>query len=185
MSFINLDPERSILLLIDIQPSFMKIIHDQERVIERSLFLAQVARLFKVPVIASEQYPSRMGGTDSRISSFVDQVFPKMEFSAMANEAFASAVGASERKQAVVVGVETHICITQTCLDLLRAGFEVVACPDAVSSSSVDRHKLGMERLRDSGAMPAHSEAVAYEWAHTAESPQFKEMLQIVKNSKF
>lgn len=182
---INLRSDQSVLLMIDLQPSFLKIIHEQERVLERSLFLAQVAKLIGVPVLASEQYPSRMAGTDEGLLPYIDQVFPKMEFSAMANLDFSDAVRATGRKQVVVVGVETHICVSQTCHGLLNQGYEAMVCPDAVSSSSLNRHKLGMERLRDAGVVPAHSEAVAYEWMHSADATNFKAMLQIVKNSRF
>ncbi|HTQ12040.1 MAG TPA: isochorismatase family protein, partial [Fimbriimonadaceae bacterium] len=78
-------------------------------------------------------------------------------------------------------GVETHICVGQTAVDLLGSGMEVIVCPDAVSSRSVERHKLGMERLRDSGALPLHSESVVYEWLETAENPAFRDVLRLVK----
>jgi nicotinamidase-related amidase len=108
-----------------------------------------------------------------------------MEFSAMANDAFSSALKAFNRSQVIVVGVETHICISQTCHGLQAQGYEAVVCPDAVSASTQDRHKLGMERLRDAGIIPAHTEAIAYEWMRTADDTRFKAMLKLVKESEF
>jgi nicotinamidase-related amidase len=181
MPSIKLSPSESILLVIDLQESFLKIIHEADRVLARSEFLCRAAKILEVPVLASEQYPSRMGGTDVRFDGLLDQVFGKMEFSAVANSDFMAALGSAGRKQVIIVGIETHICVSQTALDLLAEGYEVVVCPDAVSSSSQDRHKLGMERLRDAGVIPIHTEAVAYEWCHAADSPKFKELLAVVK----
>lgn len=185
MAVINLNPNESVLLLIDLQPSFMKIIHESERVFQRSLFLAQVAHLMEIPILTSEQYPSRMGSTDERLLPHVTRLFSKMEFSALANDAFSSALKALNRSQVIVVGVETHICISQTCHGLKAQGYEAVVCPDAVSASTQDRHKLGMERLRDAGIIPAHTEAIAYEWMRTADDTRFKAMLKLVKESEF
>ena len=181
MPSIKLTPAESVLLVIDLQESFLKIIHESDRVLARSEFLCRVSKIFEVPVLASEQYPSRMGRTDPRFDGLLDPVFGKMEFSAAANPEFMAALEKSGRRQVVIVGIETHICVSQTALDLLAKGYEVVVCPDAVSSSSQDRHKLGMERLRDAGVIPIHSEAVAYEWCHSADSPKFRELLAVVK----
>jgi nicotinamidase-related amidase len=181
MPSIKLSPSESVLLVIDLQESFLKIIHEADRVLARSEFLCRISKIFEIPVLASEQYPSRMGGTDARFDGLIDQVFGKMEFSAAANPEFLAALEATSRRQVVIVGIETHICVSQTALDLLAKGYEVVVCPDALSSSSQDRHKLGMERLRDAGVVPIHTEAVAYEWCHAADSPKFKVLLAVVK----
>lgn len=183
MPIVSLDPERSALLVVDLQPSFLRAIHEPERVLARSGFLAQIARLLGVPVLASEQYPERMGGTDPAIAPFASDPppFAKMAFGCAECSEMMGALRATGRTQAVIVGIETHICVSQTAHGLLKAGYEVVVCPDAVSSRTLDRHKLGMERIRDAGAVPAHTEAVAYEWMGTAEHPRFREALALVK----
>ena len=181
MPSIKLSPSESVLLVIDLQESFLKIIHEADRVLARSEFLCRISKIFEIPVLASEQYPSRMGGTDARFDGLLDHIVGKMEFSAAANPEFLAALEATSRRQVVIVGNETHICVSQTALDLLAKGYEVVVCPDALSSSSQDRHKLGMERLRDAGVIPIHTEAVAYEWCHAADSPKFKDLLAVVK----
>lgn len=181
MPTIKLLPVESVLLVIDLQQSFLKIIHESERVLSRSEFLCRAARVFDVPILASEQYPSRMGGTDPRFDGLLNKIVGKMEFSAAANPEFMKTLEATGRRQAVIVGIETHICVSQTALDLQAKGYDVVVCPDALSSSSPDRHKLGMERLRDAGIIPVHSEAVAYEWCHRADDPRFKDLLSAVK----
>jgi nicotinamidase-related amidase len=185
MSAIKLSSEKSLLLVIDMQEKFLNPIFESERVENRVKFLCEVARLFEVPVLATEQYPERMGGTIDSLLPYVGNPHRKMEFSAFQDETISRLIKLSGRTQIVVVGIETHICISQTCLDLIGGGFEVVVCPDAVSARSQDRHKLGMERLRDAGITPAHTEAIAYDWCHSADNQLFRNMLSIVKNSKF
>ena len=185
MSSIKLVPEDSLLLVVDVQERFLSPIFESERVEARCKFMAEIAHLFGVPVIATEQYPERMGGIVESLLPYVGNPRRKMEFSAYQEEEFMNLIRATGRKQIVVVGIETHICVSQTCHDLHAAGYEVVVCPDAVSARTQDRHKLGMERIRDAGIVPCHTEAVAYEWCKSADNPQFRHMLSIVKASKF
>jgi nicotinamidase-related amidase len=178
------DPERGVVIVVDLQPTFLAPIHEADRVLNRSQFLLKMARLVGVPVLASEQYPDRMGGTDQRIASLLPlggAPYAKQCFSCGGCSGLMESLRSLKRKQAVLVGIETHICVTLTALDLLREGFEVFVCPDAVSARTVEMHKLGMERMRDSGAMPAHTETIAYEWMGSADHPRFREALQVVK----
>lgn len=185
MSSVNLTPENSLLVVVDVQSRFLAPIFESDRVEARCKFLCEVAQLFGVPILSTEQYPEKMGGTIESLVPYVGEPHRKMNFSAMLDTWFIEMVKASERTQVIVVGIETHICVSQTCHHLLEQGYETVVCPDAVSSRTQDRHKLGMERLRDAGIVPAHTEAIAYEWCRSAENPLFREMLNIVKNSKF
>ncbi len=183
MPRVKFDPSQSVLVIIDVQPVLTKTIYEVDRVLSRITFLAKVAKLLGVPILATEQNPNRMGTTEARLLSLVDtpKPFSKMAFSAMGCPEFVTAVNATGRKQFIIVGLETHICVTQTAHDLIENGYEVVVCPDGVSSRSLEQHKLGMERLRDAGVVPAHTESVAYEWLGTATHPLFKAFLAIVK----
>lgn len=185
MPSVNLDPANSFLIVVDVQDRFLSPIFESERVESRCHFLCEVASLFGVQILGTEQYPERMGGTVESLKEFVSEPHRKMEFSGMKNPEFSSVVGGLGRTQAIVVGIETHICVSQTCHDLLQKGFEVIVCPDAVSARTQDRHKLGMERIRDAGIIPAHTEAVAYEWCRSADNPNFRTMLNVVKNARF
>jgi nicotinamidase-related amidase len=176
---ISLVPDDCALLLVDVQDPFMQSIWEAERVVSRVTFLAKVAVLMKIPVFATAQNPGRLGPIIPSIAA--DRNFSKMSFSCWKDPDFQTALNDLGRRKIVVAGVETHICVGLTIEDLLRAGYEVAVCPDAVSASNVERHKLGMERIRDAGAAPVHSEAVAYEWMQTAAAPPFKEMLGLVK----
>jgi nicotinamidase-related amidase len=170
------------LIVVDLQPSFLKAIHESERVLARSEFLARAAHLLEVPALATVQNPDRMGGLDERFLPLLSRpVESKMAFSCMGCAPFVEALEALGRKQAVLVGIETHICITQTALHLLDKGFQVVVCPDAASSRTLDRHEIGLHRLRDAGVALAHSESVAYEWMGGANHPKFRQALELVK----
>jgi nicotinamidase-related amidase len=184
MALLQADPDQAVLAVIDLQPKFMAGIHEVERVMSRSQFLLKVARLVGVPVLASEQYPERMGGTDARVTSLLPlgaAPHGKMCFSCGGCASWMDALRTLKRRQVVILGIETHICVTLTALDLLKGGFDVFVCPDAVGSRSLEMHKLGMERMRDSGVMPSHTETIAYEWMRSAEHPRFREALEIVK----
>lgn len=174
--------EDSVLIVVDEQPTFMQGVWEADRVLRRTAFLLEIAKLLGVPVLGTEQNSSRMGGTDPRISDLIPGPIAKMTFSCCGEPEFVRRLELSGRRQAILVGVETHICVSQTAVDLLNEDYEVIVCPDSVSARTVEMHKLGMERLRDSGALPMHSEAVAYEWLETAEHPLFREALKIVKS---
>lgn len=178
---ISLNPESSVVALVDIQPTFLKAIHEADRVLQRSLFLARFAQLFGVPVLATEQNPERLGPTDAALLPFAGTAWPKMTFSMCGCEPFMNALRASGRKQVYLVGIETHICVTQTTIDLLKEDFDVIACVDALSARSADMHQAGLQRIINAGAIPSHTESVAYEWMGTAEHPKFRDALKIVK----
>lgn len=181
MSAIKLDPTRGVLIVVDLQPSFLKGIYEADRVLSRALFMARAAEALGVPIMATEQNPDRMGSTHPEIAPHVGAPFPKMTFSCLGCEDLATALEFTGRRQIILVGIETHICVGQTAQDLLSLGYEVAVCPDAVSAGSLEAHKLGMERMRDSGVVPVHTEAVAYEWLGTAEHFAFRQVLDLVK----
>jgi nicotinamidase-related amidase len=182
-----LNSTTSVVVVIDLQPSFLNGIVEADRVLDRSHFLIEAANLLDVPVLATQQYPSRMGGLESGLASRIDpqNVFGKMTFSCVGCPPFFEKLSGMKRHQVVIVGIETHICVSETAHHLVELNYQVVVCPDAVSARTLDRHKIGMERIRDSGAVPAHSEAIAYEWMKTAENEKFRDMLKLVKAAKF
>ena len=172
--------EDSVVVAVDLQPTFLKAIHDAERVLLRSSFLIDCANCLGVPVIATEQNAERMGGSDPRLD-LRGVVVNKMEFGCWANHDFRSAVLLSVRRQVFIVGVETHICVAQTALEMLEAGFDVSVALDAVSARMECQNKVAVKRLRDAGVTITHSESVVYEWMRTATHPPFKEILKLVK----
>ena len=177
------DAQRSVLVVVDIQPSFLDPIEGSERVLRRSEFLLRIASLLDVPALATEQYPSRMGGTHESLTPFMAQecVLGKMSFSCAGCSEFVDALDNLQREQVVLVGIETHICVNQTAHHLLQRGYEVFLAADATGSRSGEAHKVGLKRMRQAGAVISHTESIAYEWMGSAEHPSFRDALKIVK----
>jgi len=140
--------EDALVVVVDIQPSFMAAIHEADRVVRRSRFLIQAATMLGVPFIATEQNPSRMGSLDPTLLPLMSTApISKMSFSCCGGTGFQDAVDFHERSSVILVGIETHICVTLTALDLVNNGYKVFVCPDAVSARTMEMHKLGMERI--------------------------------------
>lgn len=180
---IRFSAETDALFLIDAQDPFMNSIADHEHILKRIEFVVRSARALGVPILATEQVPAKLGPMHPNLDAALEgiTIFPKSAFSAMGDPTVASTFSQLSRRQAVLVGVETHICVAQTALDLLAMGCQVAVCPDAVGSSTTERHKLGMERLRDSGVMPIHTEGLVYEWMGSSQNPAFRDILKWVK----
>lgn len=170
------------LIVVDLQDSFLAPLDDRDNVLERSRFLIEVARLLQVPVIATEQYAERMGGTNASIREALGDApsMDKLCFSSCRSDDFWNAWKALGKSQAVIVGIETHICVNQTAQDLLTRGYEVFVCEDA-TGSRMNAREGALKRLRHEGAVVTHTESVTYEWLGQAGTPEFKGALQIVK----
>ena len=174
----------SVLIVIDLQPSFLKAIHESERILRRAESICRAAKILQVPVLATVQNPERMGGLDERIAPFVlDPEEGKMAFSCAGCQPFLNRLESMDRSQVILVGIETHICVSQTAHHLLDAGHEVAVCADAVSAWTPDRHAIGLERVRMAGAAIVHTESMVYEWMGGADHPRFREVLALVKAS--
>ena len=176
------DRGASCLIVVDLQDSFLAPIKEKECVVQRSRFLIEIARLLDVPIIATEQYATRMGGTTERVREALGgaPALDKLCFSSCRNEDFWSVWENLGRNQAVIVGIETHICVNQTAQDLRAKDHEVFVCEDA-TGARMGAHEGALKRLRHEGVAVTHTESVAYEWLGKAGSPEFKSALEIVK----
>ena len=178
--------EDTLLVVIDMQEPFLRGIHDRERLVQNVRLLIEAAAVLQVPVIPTVQYAERMGGVVPEITqAFRDftacRPVDKMCFSCTGAAGFLDGITASGRRQLLLCGVETHICVSQTALDLASQGYQVHVAADAVSARSLEKHKLGMERMRDSAVLPCAAEAAVYELLREAGTPEFKAILTLVK----
>jgi nicotinamidase-related amidase len=179
-----LSSESTLLLLIDLQAPFLGGVDDSDRVMTRCSFLAESAAILGIPIITTVQYTSRIGGVVdeiARITPCAGAAIDKMCFSCAGSDEFLDRIRASGRRQILIGGVETHICVAQTALDLLHHGYQVHVAADAVSSRGMDRHKLGMEKIRDSGAIPCSAEQAVFELLQLSGTDEFKQVLRLVK----
>jgi nicotinamidase-related amidase len=177
--------EDSLLLLVDVQPRMVPVMAGRAAMLDRTIFLARVAKELGVPVITSEHVPHKFGETAPELTGLTGEVIGKAEFSAMQSPEFSARVRAQHKNQIIIAGLETHICVTQTCLDLMSEGFTPWVCADATASRSEDRKQIGLNRLAELGCRIVHSESVVYEWMRTSDHPQFRSVLSIVKESVF
>lgn len=176
------DASNTLLLVVDMQPTFLAPIHEAESVLHRVKFLVEAANILGVPVRHTEQYPERMGGTEPALQALIGRdAYPKMDFSACGAAPLVTHIHERELPMITVCGIESHICVTQTTLDLLSAEVEVFLPLDAISARTPEMHKTAIKRLRDEGAVVTHSESVVYEWMGSADHPSFREVLKLVK----
>jgi nicotinamidase-related amidase len=180
-----LDRRRSRLVLIDLQERLLGAIPDAERVVETVAFLGAAARLFDVPIDATEQYPAGLGPTVAALAHLAGRTVEKRRFSGVEALGLTGAMDQPEpRDQVVLIGVETHVCVLQTAYDLLTLGYRVWVLTDGVASRHADDYTQGLARLRDQGVMLTTAEAAAFEWCETADDPQFKALSGLVKNRR-
>ena len=176
------DRAASALIVVDLQDAFLAPIEAREAVLHRSKFLIEIANLLSVPILATEQYASRMGGTTATILEALGNAptMDKLCFSGCRNDDFWAAWESLEKTQAVIVGIETHICVMQTAMDFLERGYDVFVCEDA-TNARLGAHEGALKRLRHEGVVVTHTESVAYEWLGEAGTPEFKAALALVK----
>ena len=171
------------LLVIDIQEKLLPAICEKERLVQNALVLIKGARILRVPVFATEQYRKGLGLTVSPIAEAFQGIQPieKATFSACGAPGLRENLSDKGISSVVLCGMESHVCVLQTCLDLLAAGLQVFVVADAVSSRTSENHRLGLERMREAGATIASTEMVLFELLGQAGSAEFKQVLALIR----
>ena len=180
----RLRPESALLLLVDVQERLQPTIHDDARLRQRAAALARGCALLGVPIYVTEQYPKGRGHTVPELADAVSAaggVLEKTEFSCVANESIRARVEAAGRQDVLLAGVEAHVCVLQTALDLLEAGYRVHLVEDAVGSRTPENREIGIARARRHGADPASVESVLFELMGTSRHPRFKDVQALIK----
>jgi nicotinamidase-related amidase len=177
----RLKVEDTALLVVDIQEKLLPKIMQSGEVLRNASFLVNAAKVLGVPVIATEQYPKGLGPTVEPIRGLLTTVWEKKTFSAVGEGGALDFLKSDARIKVVVVGIEAHICVMQTVLDLLNQGFHVFVCVDAVSSRYAIDVKIALKRMQQAGAILVTSETCVYEWLETAANPAFKEISGMVQ----
>jgi nicotinamidase-related amidase len=178
-----LDAARSALLVVDIQERLAPAIAENEQVVARTRILIEAARRLAVPILVSEQYPQGLGHTIEALRPLPNdaQVIAKTAFSAAREPMFMEALQSLDRRQLVVCGMETHVCVLQTAVDLADQGFAVNVAADAVGSRHHARRELGLARMRQAGCGIVDSEMVVFEWVGAADSDDFRALSKMIR----
>lgn len=179
----RINVEDAVFCLVDVQERLFPHMANKE-IIERNLItLIKGLRLHEIPFIINEQYKKGIGETIPAIAQLVesDPHFEKTTFSCCKNEPTMDAIKNAGKKVVIVAGIETHVCVLQTCLDLLEAGLQPVIVTDCVSSRAEYNTIMAIERLVQAGVIPTTYESILFELTVNAKNPVFKEISQLVK----
>jgi nicotinamidase-related amidase len=179
-----IDPEGCTLVLVDYQQRLMPAIHGGEAVVRNALLLADVARELGISVIGTEQNPAGLGPNVAEVRERCAATLAKDHFDACA-DGLLQRLPRQERgtPHVVIAGCEAHVCLLQTALGLLRAGYRLFVVADACGSRAAENHRLAMERLRQAGAVIVATEMVAFEWLRTCRNERFKAVLERLKRA--
>lgn len=169
--------EDSLLLLIDVQERLTPHVLAHEAFIERCTWLLRLAKKMAVPILVSEQYPQGLGATIQQCVPYFDpktECVAKLHFSCMQEPAYVASLKRYHKKQVILIGIEAHVCILHTAMELQETGFEVYVVVDAVSSRHAQDLKYGLKRMKQAGIHLITAEMVFFEWLRRAGTPEFK-----------
>lgn len=172
------------LVVIDVQGKLAQLMDQKEALFANLERIIKGVRVLELPILWTEQVPEKLGETTPKIRELlVDSAQPisKSSFSCCGHRPFMDALKGLQRKQVLLTGIETHICVYQTALDLLNLGYEVHLVTDAVSSRTAKNKQIGIERIREAGALPTSTEMALFELLRVAEGDKFRQIARIVK----
>jgi nicotinamidase-related amidase len=178
-----LDRTKALLLIVDIQERLVPAMDQREKVYANCLHIIEAAKLLAVPVLVTEQYSKGLGPTVSEIRDALPRYEPieKITFDCCRGEGFLDRVASFYKSQIILTGMETHVCVLQTCLSLLQEGYTVHLVSDAVCSRKKDDHRAAGEMMRDAGAVINCTETVLFQLIEKAGTPEFKAISQRIK----
>ncbi len=177
-----LELENTTLVLIDLQVNLLRAIQGREELVSNARKLVQGSGALEVPVIFTEQYPDGLGATDPTVAELLSgDPITKLSFSCCAEPKFMDALNETGRKQVLLAGIESHVCVYQTAVDLIAAGFDVQVVADVVASRTPMNRQIGLNRMAEAGASLTSIEMVLFELLGIAKGEKFKKILKIVK----
>ena len=175
--------EDTLFVIIDVQDRLVTMLNKQEPIKKTTSILVNSANIMGIPVVLTEQYPQGLGKTILDVISQVDEtsIIEKTSFSAMQTPEFADRIKSLGKKNIVIGGIETHICVYQTTLDLIAAGYNVVVAKDACASRSSDCFKNGIQLMKDAGATISNVETILFELLKSSKNPCFRLVQALIK----
>lgn len=171
------------LLVVDVQEKLLGLLPGHRRIVWNIRRLLDGAKLFGLPTLATEQYPKGLGGTTAELADRLGAITAKTAFSCAACEKIANELERLPVRQWLVVGIEAHVCVLQTVLDMLSAGFRVFVAVDAIGSRHERDCRIAIARMESAGATLTTCESVLFEWCADSAAPQFKQLSQLIKEA--
>ena len=178
-----LDKHNSVLLIIDVQERLAKVMKVKEEVVANCVHLVELAKTYDIPVLVTEQYSKGLGPTEEAIRNALTEYRPieKLTFSCCDEISFLDEINKLERQHVILAGMETHVCVLQTGIALLREGFYIHVVKDAVCSRAKENWKTGIGFLRDAGAVVSCTETVLFQILKIAGTEEFKALSRRIK----
>jgi len=175
--------QNTALLIIDVQESFREAVIDFDQMVWNIDRLAQAATLFEIPVAATQQYSKGLGSTVDKLAKYSDPELEKLTFSCRELDSLFEEWKRSGVSMIVVTGIELHVCVQQTVMDLLSYGFEIYLPIDAVSGRLELDGQIAIDRMRDAGTIVTTCESAIFEWCESAIDPCFKQISALAKQT--
>ncbi|CAN5349638.1 isochorismatase family protein [soil metagenome] len=169
------------LLVIDVQEKLLPKISGVDRLMHNLSFLMESARLIGIPILATEQYPKGLGGTHPFLLPFLPKPWEKTAFSCCAIPELLETLGRDARIKVLLTGIETHVCVMQTALDLIARDFHVFLAVDTLGSRYHQDHEVALRRMEREGAVLTTCETAVFEWLGHSRAPHFKEISQLIQ----
>jgi nicotinamidase-related amidase len=178
-----LSKNEAVLVIVDIQERLAAVMSERKKVVDNCLHLIEVSKLLNIPVLLNEQYPKGLGPTVTEIREALQPYEPleKLTFSCCRGGEFLKGLEASGRKKVILAGMETHVCVLQTVIDLLKAGYLVHLAKDATCSRTPDNFNTAAEFMRDAGAVINCTETVLFQLLEKAGTDEFKAISKRIK----
>ena len=176
----TLSAENSLVMIIDIQERLVAAL-DKDIVVSKAVKVASAAKSLGIPVIVTEQYPKGLGNTVPQLKEVLPANAEKTSFNALLEAGMPEKIASCGKKQIVLFGIETHICVHQTAAALIEAGYEVYIIKDACASRNKYEFKQGIDIMQQNGAKISCVEIALFEWLKGAKNPKFKEVQALIK----
>ena len=178
-----LEIQQCCLTVVDVQGKLAQLMHGRDALFKNIQILVQAAKILEIPILWCQQCPDALGPTVPEIAQFLEDIEPinKSAFSCSGDEQFNIKLKKLARNQVLLCGIETHVCIYQTAIDLLRQDFNVYVIADAVSSRTLENKQIALNRIAAEGAKISSTEMILFELLKTAEHPQFRQIAKLIK----
>ena len=173
----------SVLVVVDVQERLAAVMSERQKVIGNSIHLSEAAKVLHFPVLLTEQYPKGLGPTVPEIKEALPLYKPieKLMFGCCGEPMFMEAIASTRKGRVFLCGMETHVCVLQTCLGLIKEGYIVHVVQDAVCSRSKENYRIGVEFMRDAGAVITGTETVLFQLLEKAGTEEFKAISKRIK----
>jgi nicotinamidase-related amidase len=178
-----LTKENTAFVIVDVQEKLMPYVKNKDEIISNIQMLIKFAHIMDIPIILTEHYPKGLGFTVPEIKEVLEEYKPKEKviFSCYGSEGFKEKLKELGVKRFMIAGIESHICVQQTTLDAMNSGYQVHVISDAVSSRTQRNLEIGLQKMRQFGAVISSTEMAMYEIMERADTKEFKEVLKLVK----